>query len=199
MFGFGPPARHSARRYRLGASWRAPNGNNADNPTPALKRALFRKVGIDVPQRSPQNTVDIYSSSEWPSSQCRTTTVTPRARETSSPEHKQAAASAGPTAPLPAGPPSAPAAADQHRVQADRPRRRTARCWSRCACSTTCRRSAGRASCAPSGRHCANGARRPGFGVVHYSIQDDHARSQLADACGPPRSGCAPLVCVTAV
>ncbi|MCY3810742.1 MAG: hypothetical protein OXH15_02990, partial [Gammaproteobacteria bacterium] len=45
------------------------------------------------------------------------TTVTPRARETSSSEHRQAAAAAGPKAP--------PAPTDQPRVQTRGPRRRT--------------------------------------------------------------------------
>ena len=52
------------------------------------------------------------------SSQCRTAKVTPGARETSSPNQEQAAASPGP--------PTPPATPDQHRVQADRPRRRAA-------------------------------------------------------------------------
>ena len=66
------------------------------------------------------------------------------------------------------------------------PSRRTARCGSRCACSTKCRHCAGRASCAPSGRRCATGARSPGFRVVHYSIRDDHAHF-LVEASGARR------------
>ena len=37
-------------------------------------------------------------------------------------------------------------------------------CWSRCACSTTCRRCAGRASCGRSGSRCAVRRRGPGSG-----------------------------------
>ena len=61
-------------------------------------------------------TYTVVPSSLFP--ECRTTKVTPRARETSSPNQEEAADSAGPTTP--------PGAANEPRVQADRPWRRTA-------------------------------------------------------------------------
>ena len=158
-----------------------------------MKRAMFRQGSILKPRsRCPKIlfTYTVVLSSLF--SQCRTTKVTPRARETSSPNQEQAAASAGPAGAAShgrrassSGPPAAAArgrerdgrasAARASRTAAAAPSRRAARCWSRCASSTTCRRCAGRASCAPSGRRCAECARRPGFRVIHYSIQDDHA------------------------